>query len=404
MEYNLTRNLISEGRFNPRILEERLDLVYERVDRLRQTIDVGLEEDDRHRRNRVMRGLGTPTRFPDPHYMSTSQPREWIRWINEEIDDLDREIQTEISSLADPNDPFNGTAGGIFSALPRDTSETREEIKITTQNTNILPHEQLPQQTRSRSTTTDETNPSQNNTRRRLYETETAAVPSTNRTNEVLTGVRGDRPSGGQPNPQETNTRPIGNQLPPDTMTSDTVTSNNNSENMQPNTQRIMVPTNPLEQGEGSSQYHQLNGVQPNTTTQGEDSPHYHENGDNTRRPRDATRPTTDQTTENRQGQDHTRHYNNNNQATYRPPVPTPNNNVENTTENTGNQNRVRYNLPEYNRTQERYGDRPDNPQWRGQPQDVRYHQDNRIRGIHTQQPRANQHGYNFKHVRRNYR
>ena len=396
MEYNLTRNLISEGKFNPRILEQRLELVYERVNRLKQTIDIGLEEDDRHRRNRVMRGLGTPTRFPDPNYMSTSQPREWIRWINEEIDDLDREIQAEISSLADPNDPFNGTAGGIFSALPRDNSETREEINHTTQNTNISTHEQLPQRTRSRNTTTNETNLSHNNTRRRLYNTETTAVPNTNRADEEMIGARGDRPSGGQPNPQETNNRPIGNQLHPDTMTSDTVTSNNNSENRQPNTQHITVPTNPVVQGEGSSQYQQSNRVQPNTTTQGEDSPHYHEKGDNNSRPRDDTGLIPEQPTENRQEQGQTRYYNNNNQVTHRPSEPIPNNNTEGTTENTSNQNRVRYNLPQENRTQGRYGDRPDNPQWRGQTQDVRYQQDNRTRGIHTQHPRANQQGYNY--------
>ena len=396
MEYNLTRNLISEGRFNPRVLEERLDLVYERVDRLRQTIDVGLEEDNRHRRNRVMIGLETPTRFPGPHYMSTSQPCEWIRWINEEIDDLDREIQDKLSSLSDPNDPFNGTAGGIFSALPRDTSETRDEINQTTQATNTISHEQLSQRTRSRNTMTEETNSSQNNTRRRLYETETAAVPSTDRTNEVSTGDRGDWLSGGQPNPQEANTRPTGNQLHPDTMTSDTVTSGNSLGNIQPNRQQNTVPTNTLTQGKGLSHYHQPNTVQPNTTTQGEDSPHYHVNGDNNSGSRTTTEPLTQQITENGQGQGHTRQYNNDNQAIQRPPAPIPNNNLEGTTGNTSNQNRVRYNLPEYNGTQERQSNRPDNPQWRGQSQDVRYQQDNRTRGAHTQQPRTEQHWYNF--------
>ena len=71
------------------------------------------------------------------------------------------------------------------------------------------------------------------------------------------------------------------------------------------------------------------------------------------------------------------------------PKAPIPNNNLEGTTGNTSNQNRVRYNLPEYNQTQERQNNRIDNPQWRRQSQDVRYQQDYRTRGANTQQPRA---------------
>ena len=157
-------------------------------------------------------------------------------------------------------------------------------------------------------------------------------------------------------------------------MTSDTVTSNNNIENTQPNGQQNTVPMNTLLQGEGSPHSHETNRIQPTTTTQGEDSPHYRANGNKI----SGTRTTT------------------NHQEIQRPAAPIPNNNLESITGNTSNQNRVRYNLPEHNQTQERQNNRMDNPQWRGQSQDVRYQQDYRTRGASTQQTRTDQQGYNL--------
>ena len=79
-----------------------------------------------------MRALGTPTRFPDPQYMLTSPTPQWIDWINEEVDDLDRELENEMRRPPDPTDPFNGTAGGIFTPLQYDQTTSRD-VNTTTQ-------------------------------------------------------------------------------------------------------------------------------------------------------------------------------------------------------------------------------------------------------------------------------
>ena len=199
LEYNATGHMKREGRYNPRILDERLQIVYGRVNTLRQTIDVSLQEDDRHRRSRVMRALGTPTRFPDPQYMLTSPTPQWIDWINEEIDDLDIELENEMRRPPDPTDLFNGTAGGILTPLQYDQTTLREE-NTTTQDdtTNRQQQPALPQRPTSRNLTQEESN-TQNNTRRRLYQQDrTAAVSPLNRNENE--GGRGATPQQGTHN------------------------------------------------------------------------------------------------------------------------------------------------------------------------------------------------------------
>ena len=65
-----------------------------------------------------MRVLGTPRRFPDPNSMSNTPPNEWIKWVNSESERLCEELEEEILRARQKDDPFNGTAGGVFQALP----------------------------------------------------------------------------------------------------------------------------------------------------------------------------------------------------------------------------------------------------------------------------------------------
>ena len=44
----------------------------------------------------------------------------WIRWIREEGGQIVSELEDEIQRRMDPDDPFDGTASGIFQQLEHD--------------------------------------------------------------------------------------------------------------------------------------------------------------------------------------------------------------------------------------------------------------------------------------------
>ena len=41
----------------------------------------------------------------------------WTNWIHEETDEIMKQLEEERDSRSDPDDPFNGTANGIFQPL-----------------------------------------------------------------------------------------------------------------------------------------------------------------------------------------------------------------------------------------------------------------------------------------------
>ena len=47
----------------------------------------------------------------------------WITWIREESNDLITAIDEEKLRMRDPDDPFNGTAGGIFDPLQHEEEQ-----------------------------------------------------------------------------------------------------------------------------------------------------------------------------------------------------------------------------------------------------------------------------------------
>ena len=116
-EYAETKCMMTEGRYNNDDLLVRLRAVFSRVDQVRQHIDVALQQDDAHRRKRNMRFLILPTRFPRPESMGQGDIAVWTNWIREETDEIMKQLEEERGSRSDPDDPFNGTANGVFQPL-----------------------------------------------------------------------------------------------------------------------------------------------------------------------------------------------------------------------------------------------------------------------------------------------
>ena len=116
-EYAETKRMMMEGRYNNDDLLVRLRAVFGRVDQVRHHIDTALQQDDAHRRKRNMRFLVLPTRFPRPENMAQGDISVWTNWIREETDEIMKQLEEERHSRSDPDDPFNGTANGVFQPL-----------------------------------------------------------------------------------------------------------------------------------------------------------------------------------------------------------------------------------------------------------------------------------------------
>ena len=109
--------MMTEGRYNNEELLVRLRAVFGQVDQVRHHIDIALQQDDAHRRKRNMRFLILPTRFPRPDSMGQGDIAVWTNWIREETDQVMKQLEEERDSRSDPDDPFNGTANGVFLPL-----------------------------------------------------------------------------------------------------------------------------------------------------------------------------------------------------------------------------------------------------------------------------------------------
>ena len=126
--------MITEGRYNNEELLVRLRAVFGRVDQVRDHIDRALQLDDTHRRKRDMRFLLLPTRFSRPESMGQGDIAVWTKWIREKTDEIMKQLEEERDSRSDPDDPFNGTANGVFLPLkgplslpPPNTKMTRKQ-------------------------------------------------------------------------------------------------------------------------------------------------------------------------------------------------------------------------------------------------------------------------------------
>ena len=116
-EYVETKRMMTEVRYNNEELLVRLRAVFGHVEQVRDHIDRALQQDEAHRRKRDMRFLILPTCFPRPQSMGQGDVAVWTNWIREETDEIMKQLEEERDSRRDPDDPFNGTANGVFLPL-----------------------------------------------------------------------------------------------------------------------------------------------------------------------------------------------------------------------------------------------------------------------------------------------
>ena len=116
-EYAEMKCMMTKGRYNNEELLVRLSAVFGRVDQVRDHINKALQQDDAHQRKRDMRFLLLPTHFPRPESMGQGDIAVWTNWIREETDQVMKQLEEERDSRSDPDDPFNGTANGVFLPL-----------------------------------------------------------------------------------------------------------------------------------------------------------------------------------------------------------------------------------------------------------------------------------------------
>ena len=123
-EHSHTLTLKGENRYHSGSLDTRLNIIFGRAQAIRERIDEALRMDEMYRRRRNMRELIAPTRFPDPTTMDRASNDEWLRWMRHEMYDLVDAIDEEVRARQDDDDPFNGTAGGVFQPLPGNDQNT----------------------------------------------------------------------------------------------------------------------------------------------------------------------------------------------------------------------------------------------------------------------------------------
>ena len=171
-EYAETKRMMTEGRYNNKELLVRLRAIFGRVDPVRHHIDKALQQDNAHRRERDMRFLILPTHFPRPESMGQDDIAVWMNWIREETDEIMKQLEEERDSRSDPDDPFNGTANGVFLPLQDPLS--------------LLPPVQTPKRQQNNSEDTEHSQNSWENIR------EQNPVSRVEKRNKVVTPAQGE--------------------------------------------------------------------------------------------------------------------------------------------------------------------------------------------------------------------
>ena len=116
-EYEMAQKWENNPQYDGQQVQQRLQIIYGKADQVKRKVDAALNNDDIHRRRRTMRTLGLPKRFPQPENMKDSSVTTWVTWVREESNELIAAIDEEVTNRQDPDDPFDGTASGIFLPL-----------------------------------------------------------------------------------------------------------------------------------------------------------------------------------------------------------------------------------------------------------------------------------------------
>ena len=126
-EYETAQKWENDPQYDGPQVQQRLQIIYGKADQVKQKINAALNNDDIHRRRRTMRTLGLPKRFPHPQNMKDSSVTTWITWVREESNELITAIDEEVTKRQDPDDPFDGTASGIFLPLRHENETPRQQ-------------------------------------------------------------------------------------------------------------------------------------------------------------------------------------------------------------------------------------------------------------------------------------
>ena len=127
-EYETAQKWERDPQYDEQQVRQWLQIIYGKADQVKQRIDTALNNDDIHRRRRVMRTLGLPKRFPQPQNMKNSSVTTWITWMRDESNELIAAIDEEIARRRDPDDPFDGTASGTFTPLQHENEVQQQQI------------------------------------------------------------------------------------------------------------------------------------------------------------------------------------------------------------------------------------------------------------------------------------
>ena len=147
-EYNNTCLWKLEDMVPPESLDQRLQIVFGRVNSLREAIDEALEKDNEIRRRTNLRYLETPNRFPAPDTIHNHEPTRWIAWVQEETQKLIEGVNEEIKLLNEEDDPF------INMTVPQKQGKTGEILPVEKLATLLIPEKvsnPLPQRTKLQS-------------------------------------------------------------------------------------------------------------------------------------------------------------------------------------------------------------------------------------------------------------
>ena len=145
MEYNNTRLWKLEDKVPPENLNQRLQIVFGRVNAVREAIDEALEKDNEIRRRVNLRYLETPNRFPTPDTIHSHEPTRWIAWVQEETQRLIEGVNEEIKLLNEEDDPFTNIT------IPQKQGKTGEIPPVEKLATPLIPEKvnnPLPQRTK----------------------------------------------------------------------------------------------------------------------------------------------------------------------------------------------------------------------------------------------------------------
>ena len=100
-EYDATQKWEGDSQYDQQQVRQRLQIVFGKANQVRERIDTALNNDDIHRRRRMMCILELPKRFPQPQNMKDSPVTTWITWIREESNKLIAAIDDEITKRQD---------------------------------------------------------------------------------------------------------------------------------------------------------------------------------------------------------------------------------------------------------------------------------------------------------------